>query len=75
MSTALPVGFFWDDEAPNWHYRVPALYINGGGAADRDDAEAQAMEAIAFALQGDPHHYDGEAEVTTFDVSLVPPAA
>lgn len=23
---------FFDDEANTWHYRVPALHINGGGA-------------------------------------------
>ena len=33
------------------------------------------MQAIAFALQGDPQDYDGEADVVTFDVSVVPPAA
>lgn len=75
MSTALRVEFFFDDEAQSWHFRVPALHINGGGARGRDQAEAEAMEAIAFALQGDPRDYDGEAEVTTFDVSVVPPAA
>ena len=73
MSTALRVEFFWDDEARNWHYRVPALHINGGGTASREQAEA--TEAIAFALQGDPRDYDGEAEVLTFDVSVSPPAA
>jgi hypothetical protein len=29
MST-LRVELFFDDEAGNWHYRVPALHINGG---------------------------------------------
>ncbi|MGE5760755.1 MAG: hypothetical protein ACM37V_10420 [Gemmatimonadota bacterium] len=75
MSTALRVEFFWDDEARNWHYRVPALHINGGGTASREQAEAEATEAIAFVLQGDPRDYDGEAEVRTFDVSVSPPAA
>ena len=28
---ALRVELFFDDEASNWHYRVPALHINGGG--------------------------------------------
>ena len=27
----LRVELFWDEEASNWHYRVPALHINGGG--------------------------------------------
>ena len=75
MRTALRVELFFDDEAQNWHYRVPALHINGGGARSRDQVEAEAMAAIAFALQGDPRDYDGEAEATAFDVSVVPPAA
>jgi predicted RNA binding protein YcfA (HicA-like mRNA interferase family) len=32
MST-LRVELFHDDEAGNWHYRVPAPHINGGGTA------------------------------------------
>ena len=40
MSTRLRAEFLFDDEANNWHYRVPALHINGGGAATRKDAEA-----------------------------------
>jgi hypothetical protein len=31
MSTTLRAEFFFDDEANTWHYRVPALHINGGG--------------------------------------------
>ena len=30
----LRVELFWDEEASNWHYRVPALHINGGGTCD-----------------------------------------
>ena len=29
----LRIELFFDDEAGNWHYRVPALHINGGGTA------------------------------------------
>jgi hypothetical protein len=29
--SALRVELFFDEEAGNWHYRVPALHINGGG--------------------------------------------
>jgi hypothetical protein len=25
------IELFFDEEANNWHYRVPALHINGGG--------------------------------------------
>lgn len=48
MSTRLRAEFFFDDEAKNWHYRVPALNINGGGPPIREEAERQCMNAIAF---------------------------
>ena len=35
----LRVELFHDDEAGNWHYRVPALRINGGGTATREEAQ------------------------------------
>jgi hypothetical protein len=41
--------FFVDDKVKAWHYRVPTLHINGGGASAREDAERQCMDAIAFA--------------------------
>ncbi len=31
MSITLRAECFFDDEANTWHYRVPALHINGGG--------------------------------------------
>ena len=70
MSTRLRVEFFVDDEAGNWHYRVPALHINGGGTATREDAERQCLDAIAFALEGDPRDFDGEAQAVALDVSV-----
>ncbi len=48
--SALRVELFFDEEARNWHYRVPALHINGGGTATREDAERESLSAIAFAL-------------------------
>lgn len=74
MNTTLRAEFFFDDEARNWHYRVPALYINGGGTASREDAERECIEAISFALQGDPNDYDSDSDAVTLDV-LVAPAA
>jgi hypothetical protein len=50
--SALRVELFWNEEAGNWHYRVPALYINGGGT--REDAERESSSAMAFALEGIP---------------------
>jgi hypothetical protein len=73
MST-LRVELFLDVEAGNWHYRVPALHINGGGTATREDAEQECLAAIAFALQGDPRDYDPDAEAVAFDVSVAPAA-
>ena len=73
MST-LRVELFHDDEAGNWHYRVPALHINGGGTATREQAEQVCLAAISFALQGDPRDYDIGAETITLDVSVAPAA-
>ena len=70
MSTSLRVEFFFDDEANNWHYRVPALHINGGGAASRGDAERQCLDAIGFALEGDPQDFDADAQAIALDVSV-----
>jgi hypothetical protein len=74
MSTRLRAEFFRDDEANNWHYRVPALHINGGGAATREDAERQCLDAIAFALEGDPSEYDSDAQAVALQVSVAPAA-
>jgi hypothetical protein len=41
--SALRVELFFDDEAGNWHYRVPALRINGGGTPTREDAEQECL--------------------------------
>ena len=74
MSTTLRAEFYWDDEAQNWHYRVPALHINGGGTSTREDAERECIEAISFALQGDPSEYDRDAVAVALDVSVAPAA-
>jgi hypothetical protein len=72
--TVLRVELFHDDEAGNWHYRVPALHINGGGTATREEAERDCLAAINFALQGDPRDYDSNAEALTFHVKVAPAA-
>jgi hypothetical protein len=56
--SVLRVELFFDEEASNWHHRVPALRINGGGTSTREDAERECLSAVAFALEGDPHDYD-----------------
>jgi len=50
--SALRVELFWDEEAGNWHYRVPALHINGRGTPTREGAEHECLSAIAFASRG-----------------------
>jgi hypothetical protein len=72
--SALRVELFYDDEASNWHYRVPALHINGGGTPTRADAEREYLSAIGFALEGDPQDYDAAAETVILDVSVAPAA-
>ncbi len=72
--SALRVELFWDEEAGNWHFRVPALHINGGGAATREEAELNSLSAIAFALEGDPRDYDASAEAVTLDINVEPAA-
>ena len=72
--SALRVGLFFDEEAGNWHYRVPAPHINGGGTPARQSAERDCLSAIAFALQGDPRDYDTDAETLAFDVNVAPAA-
>jgi hypothetical protein len=68
------VELFYDGDAGNWHYRVPALHINGGGTPTRADAERECLSAIAFALEGNPDDYDPAAETVTLDVKIAPAA-
>ena len=68
------VELFFDDDARNWHYRVPALHINGGGTPTRAEAERECLSAISFALEGDPREYDRDAETVSFDVCVAPVA-
>jgi hypothetical protein len=74
VTSVLRVELFFDEEAGNWHYRVPALYINGGGTSTPEDAERDALSAVAFALEGDPRDYDTDAETLTLDVNVAPAA-
>lgn len=74
MGATLRAEFYYDDEARNWHYRVPALHINGGGAVSREGAERDCIDAISFALQGDPNDYDSDSDAVTLDVVVAPAA-
>ena len=73
MST-LRAEFLYDDEARNWHFRVPALRIIGGGTQSRTEAEQACVVAIEFALEGDPD-YDPAADAVALQVSVVAPSA
>jgi len=72
--SGLRVELFFDQEAGNWHYRVPALHINGGGTPTRADAEQESLSAITFALEGDPRDFDNDAEAVNFDIRVSPAA-
>jgi hypothetical protein len=74
VTIALRVELFHDDEAGNWHYRVPALHINGGGAVTREEAERDCLSAIDFALAGDPADYDDATDAVAFKVQVTPAA-
>jgi hypothetical protein len=72
LMSARRVELFYDEEASNWHYRVPDLRINGGGTETRAEAERESRPAIAFALAGDPRDYDPGAETVMLQVSFAP---
>ena len=74
MSVTLRAEFFFDGEAKTWHYRVPALHINGGGTATREDAQRECMDAIEFALEGDPNADDSDTQTIALEVSVAPAA-
>ena len=68
----LRVELFYDEEAANWHCRVPALRINGGGCSTREEAQVDCLSAVSFALEGDPRDYDVDADVVSLEVSIAP---
>jgi hypothetical protein len=74
LSITLRAEFFFDEEANTWHYRVPALRINGGGMVTREDAQRECLDAIAFALAGDPSEYDSDTQAIALEVSVAPAA-
>ena len=69
--SVLQAELFHDDEARNWHYRVPELHINGGGTATRAEAERECRAAIDFARLdlGDAR---AGAEPIRFELSIGP---
>ncbi len=52
IDVRIDVEYYFDSESNNWGFVVPSLHIIGG-ADTRDEAEQRAVDAIAFALEGD----------------------
>lgn len=69
--SVLQAELFHDDEARNWHYRVPDLHINGGGTATRAEAEQECRAAIAFARL-DLGDVGADPETIRFELSIGP---
>jgi predicted RNase H-like HicB family nuclease len=69
----LRVEYYYDDEARRWGFTVPALHILGSGDT-REEAEAHAVEAIAYALEGveQDHDQGADVQVAYLDVELTP---
>lgn len=74
MTPTLRAEFFLDDETGTWHFRVPALHIMGGGTGTRVEAEHECLDAVAFALEGDPAEYDETSQVLALELSVSPAA-
>ncbi len=67
----LRVEYYYDEEAGNWGFRVPALTIVGGGDDTRAEAEEHAREAILFTLTDDTRDRDEPGrQVGHFRVTL-----
>ena len=53
---------------------MPALHINSSGTVTREDAQRECMDAIEFALEGDPSEYDSDTQAIALEVSVAPAA-
>lgn len=66
----LRVEYLYDSESRNWCFRVPSLGIIGG-AETREEAERGAIDAIAYALEGEPESADlVEGEVRYLQLTI-----
>jgi hypothetical protein len=72
--SALRVELFFDEEASNWHYRVPALHINGGGTTTREDAEQDCCQPSRSRWRATPTTTTPMPRQLTFDVNVAPAA-
>jgi hypothetical protein len=69
----LAMEIFFDQEARQWGYAVPALSIIGTGCESKEEARRLGYEAIEAALEETPSPSPG-AEVVLFQVELTPAA-
>jgi hypothetical protein len=69
----LAMEIFFDEEARQWGYAVPALSIIGTGCTSKEEARRLGYEAIETALEETPPPSPG-TEVVLFHVELTPSA-
>ena len=66
----LRVEYIYDPESRNWCFRIPNLGIIGG-ADTREEAEQQAIAAIAYVLEGETEGADAtEGEVDYLQLTV-----
>jgi hypothetical protein len=70
--TRIPVEFYFDDEAQNWHFQATAgeVGIVGGGQATLEEARQAAAEAIAYALEGQRLGATEAGQIEYLDVAV-----
>ena len=72
MQLAMEV--FFDEEARQWGYSVPALSIVGTGCRSKEEARRLGYEAIAAVLEATPSEASPGAEIVMLDVEVTPAA-
>jgi hypothetical protein len=70
----LAMEIFFDEEARQWGYAVPALSIIGTGCRSKQEAGDLGYQAIRAVLEGGPPQASPGAEVVLFDVEVTPAA-
>lgn len=68
----LRIDYVYDPESRNWCFEVPSLRIIGG-AETREEAQQQAIDAVAFTLESDNEEAPPEnGEVSYLHLTLQP---
>lgn len=70
--TRIPVEFYYDDDARNWHFHARAgeVGIVGGGQDTLEEARQTAAEAIAFALEGQAPESTDHGQIEYLEVAV-----